>query len=905
MTSIERRRFLVPEIIQTSATDCGPAALEAVAEGMGLAVSYERLRTVCQTGIDGTSIDDLEEVAAALGLGAEQTMLPADHLLSPVGLRHPAIVVLRDPIGEAHFVVAWRRWAGRVQLMDPTSGRRWPSLEAFERELYVHEAEIPAQVWRDWALGPDFTAGVEQRMRVLGIDRDPRVRALWQRVREGAEHHPLATFDAALRLARALVGARAVRRGREAAALSCRVVEDVLAGRIDPGLLDAHWFARPVDAGEDGQARVRLRGAVLIRLGVQGDASEPTPEPDGDEATSPPARRGLAAHLHDPTPRASTLRTLLSLLGPQAQGRALALGALAVVLALGSIAEVVLLHGLLDLVDELALPLQRVSGTLALGGLVLALLVIERGTLRGVARLGRELEGRMRIELARKLPRMRLEYFRSRLPSDLATRSQRVHLLRGLPHLVRHVVLVVAQLVATATLLVWLDPLLLWPTLWSLGLAMTVALLVYPPLRERDLKLQSLDGNLSNAYLDAMLGLAPAQAHGAEPTLEREHQRLLGKWQRAGEALQRALATTEGLQALVGSVAAVWIITDHLGRAGHDVGGVILVVYLALSTSVLGVEMVQVLRVLPRARNVAQRQLEPLLAPEHPAGEASAAGRRAPGGGLAVAFESVSVALGGSTLLDDVSLELAAGAHVAVVGASGAGKSSLLSVLLGRHRPTRGRVTIDGEPLTEPRLWSLRERTAWVDPCVQLWNHSLLHNIVYGAEQREQRPLASILARTRLDGVLDRLAEGLQTPLGEEGRRLSGGEGQRARLARAWCREAPGLVLLDEPFRGLERELRDALLAEARRHWSDATMLYVTHDVSQALALDQVLVIDGGQVVERGDPRVLAQRPESAYARLLAAERALHDDAWSPARWRRLDVVGGRVASPRAEAGHA
>src|SRR5437016_11261599 len=82
-TSRSRRRLIVPEVVQTSAMDCGPASLKCLLEGFGISVSYGRLREACQTDVDGTSIDTMEEVAVQLGLEAEQVMLPVDHLLVP------------------------------------------------------------------------------------------------------------------------------------------------------------------------------------------------------------------------------------------------------------------------------------------------------------------------------------------------------------------------------------------------------------------------------------------------------------------------------------------------------------------------------------------------------------------------------------------------------------------------------------------------------------------------------------------------------------------------------------------------------------------------------------------------------------------------------------------------------
>src|SRR5919204_4333868 len=93
----EQRRFLAPEVVQTSNMDCGPATLKCLLEGFGISASYGRLREACQTDVDGTSIDTMEEVAVQLGLEAEQVMLPVDHVLLPEAQALPALVVIRQP----------------------------------------------------------------------------------------------------------------------------------------------------------------------------------------------------------------------------------------------------------------------------------------------------------------------------------------------------------------------------------------------------------------------------------------------------------------------------------------------------------------------------------------------------------------------------------------------------------------------------------------------------------------------------------------------------------------------------------------------------------------------------------------------------------------------------------------
>jgi ABC-type transport system involved in cytochrome bd biosynthesis fused ATPase/permease subunit len=142
---------------------------------------------------------------------------------------------------------------------------------------------------------------------------------------------------------------------------------------------------------------------------------------------------------------------------------------------------------------------------------------------------------------------------------------------------------------------------------------------------------------------------------------------------------------------------------------------------------------------------------------------------------------------------------------------------------------------------------------------------------------------------------LERLPDGLQTVLGEGGGRLSGGEGQRVRVGRGLLRPSPRLAILDEPFRGLERPLRHALLARTRAHWRDATLLCITHDLAETRAFDRVLVVDGGRIVEDGDPGALLADPGSLYRALYESEVRVHEEVWADPRWRRLRIDGGRA----------
>ena len=205
-TSRSRRRLMVPEVVQTSAMDCGPASLKCLLEGFGISVSYGRLREACQTDVDGTSIDTMEEVAVQLGLEAEQVMLPVDHLLLPEARALPALVVVRHPNNLTHFVILWSQRGRFIQVMDPATGRRWLTAKQLLAELYVHVTTVPAVAWREWVGTDEFLGALRRRLVQLGLSRSAR-RRLVDAALADPSWHAFAALDASTRLVDALVRA--------------------------------------------------------------------------------------------------------------------------------------------------------------------------------------------------------------------------------------------------------------------------------------------------------------------------------------------------------------------------------------------------------------------------------------------------------------------------------------------------------------------------------------------------------------------------------------------------------------------------------------------------------------------------------------------------------------------------
>jgi ATP-binding cassette subfamily B protein len=316
--------------------------------------------------------------------------------------------------------------------------------------------------------------------------------------------------------------------------------------------------------------------------------------------------------------------------------------------------------------------------------------------------------------------------------------------------------------------------------------------------------------------------------------------------------------------------------------------------YWALGIPRLSQEFALAIRQYPALRNIAQRVLEPLAAADHGAVANLVESSKQSSTGAAIHIDKVSVSRSRSVLLDDVDCEIAPGDHIAIVGASGAGKTSLVALLLGLLAPDSGRVSMDVEP----------QAVAWVDPAIQLWNRSLLDNVAYGAAGDEQIPLHTLLEAADLVEVLQGLPNGLQSSLGEGGGFLSGGEGQRVRLARALAKHSARLVLLDEPFRGLDREQRAQLLRRARAGWSRATLLCITHNIAETRDFPRVLVLREGRIVEDGNPAQLAANSGSHYAGLLAAHGALGERWLSDSSWRHGTLQAGQLveSEPRREA---
>lgn len=217
-------------------------------------------------------------------------------------------------------------------------------------------------------------------------------------------------------------------------------------------------------------------------------------------------------------------------------------------------------------------------------------------------------------------------------------------------------------------------------------------------------------------------------------------------------------------------------------------------------------------------------------------------------------------------ILDDVDFTIAAGTTTAVVGHSGSGKSTLARLLFRFYDVTRGGIEVDGQDIRNVRQSSLRASIGIVPQDTVLFNDSIYYNIAYGRPEATRDEVIEAARAAQIDTFIRELPQGYDTPVGERGLKLSGGEKQRVAIARTLLKNPPILVF-DEATSALDSRTEQAIQAELMRLAQNRTTLLIAHRLSTVVHADQILVMDHGRIVERGTHAEL-MRANGRYAEM-------------------------------------
>ena len=256
-----------------------------------------------------------------------------------------------------------------------------------------------------------------------------------------------------------------------------------------------------------------------------------------------------------------------------------------------------------------------------------------------------------------------------------------------------------------------------------------------------------------------------------------------------------------------------------------------------------------------------------------------------------IALEGVSLSYGDAKVLDNLTLHAAAGETTALVGASGAGKSTIFNLLTRLIDPQEGSVSIAGVPLTEMDIPALRGLFSVVTQEALLFDETLRENIVLGRENVSDEELQQALDAAHVSDFLPKLEHGLETRVGPRGSALSGGQRQRVVIARALLRNTP-ILLLDEATSALDAQSEKVVQQALDRLSQGRTTLVIAHRLSTIRGADKIVVMDRGRVMDEGKHEDLLARG-GIYADLY---RLQFQDGKSV-----VDVAGARRPAPRVD----
>ncbi|MCC2973849.1 ABC transporter ATP-binding protein/permease [Massilia sp. IC2-476] len=392
-------------------------------------------------------------------------------------------------------------------------------------------------------------------------------------------------------------------------------------------------------------------------------------------------------------------------------------------------------------------------------------------------------------------------------------------------------------------------------------------------------RVNKLDSTAKGRLADSLINYDTVKYFGGEAREARRFAAIMGDWVDAGAANQRALFTLHvGQSAIIAlGVAAIMVLAGQAVLARQmSVGDLVLINAYALQVCLPLNALGFTYREARDAWVNAERLFELLRErPEIDDPPGSPALQPGPG---EIVFEHVSFHYEAARpVLVDVSLRIAPGTTLAVVGRSGSGKSTLARLLLRYYDPANGRILVDGQDIRLCSAASVRQAIGVVPQDTALFNDTIGSNIAYGRSGSTLEEVVAACRAAHLHEVIEALPGGYDAPVGERGVNLSGGEKQRIAIARAVLKDPP-ILIFDEATSALDVDSEHAITQELDRLSQHRTTLVIAHRLSTIVNADTIVVMDRGRIVEQGTHGELLRR-KGAYARLWLLQQRMEEDA--------------------------
>lgn len=366
------------------------------------------------------------------------------------------------------------------------------------------------------------------------------------------------------------------------------------------------------------------------------------------------------------------------------------------------------------------------------------------------------------------------------------------------------------------------------------------------------------DSAANTRAVDSLLNYETVKYFNNEEYEARRYDEQLRKWEDAATTSQTSLSWLNlGQQAIiaVGVTAMMWRAASGVVDGTMTIGDLVLVnaflIQLYVPLNFLGI----VYREIRQALTDIERMFN-LLAVNREVADAADA-EELPDGPLAVSFDRVSFAYDRERpILHDVSFSIAPGKRVAVVGHSGAGKSTLARLLFRFYDIDSGAIMIGGNEIRKLKQNSLRQAIGIVPQDTVLFNDTIRYNIRYGSPDASDAEVEAVARAAQLHDFISKLPEGYESRVGERGLKLSGGEKQRVAIARALLKDPP-ILIFDEATSALDSQTEKAIQGSLEAAARGRTTLVIAHRLSTVMDADEILVMDGGRVVEQGSHNAL------------------------------------------------